>query len=448
MYKYLPTLIQDIAVTFKGYCVYNKRYNRLFKKFYKGYLERQSYSKDEIINYRFEKRKMALFRASKTLFYRNFFSQTGASWRDFVDDANFSKLPIVRKEDLSENIDKFRCRPVAKSDDILRTSGTTGTSLEIPISSNVEPDQWAVWWRYRNWHGLTRNTLCGLFSSTPIVFDENSKRPYRLNLIGNEIRFSIFHISEDNAKYYVDCLNRYKPIWIHGNPTAISLLSFYINKLRLVINYDLKIITIGSENLLPWQKKEIENAFNLSPIQHYGLSEGVANFSECVNGNIHVDEDYSYVEFIPESDCDSFKIVGTCFSNEAISLLRYDTGDLACITDDTCSCGNHGRIVKSLDGRLTDYITLPNGQKVASLAAPFHSTPGLAGAQLYQANDGSLTVRYVPGFQWKNEYLIDLEYRLRLRVGKNIQLNFHRVQNIEKTERGKTKLVISDYNQH
>lgn len=448
MYKYLPISIQDFAVTLKGYCINTQRYNKNFYKFYKGYLERQNYSKDAIMNYRFEKRKMALFRASKTLFYQSFFSQTGASWRDFVDDANFSKLPIVRKEDLLENIDKFRCRHVAKSDDILRTSGTTGTSLEIPISSNVAPDQWAVWWRYRNWHGLTRNTLCGLFSSTPIVFDENSKRPYRLNLIGNEIRFSIFHISEDNAKYYVECLNKYKPIWIHGNPTAISLLSFYINKLRLMINYDLKIITIGSENLLLWQKKEIENAFNLSPIQHYGLSEGVANFSECVNGNIHVDEDYSYVEFIPESDCDSFKIVGTCFSNEAISLLRYDTGDLACITDETCSCGNHGRIVKSLDGRLTDYITLPNGQKVASLAAPFHSTTGLAGAQLYQANDGSLTVRYIPGLQWKNESLIGLESRLRLRVGKDIQLNFQRVQNIEKTERGKTKLVISDYNQH
>jgi phenylacetate-CoA ligase len=325
------------------------------------------------------------------------------------------------------------------------TSGTTGASLSLPVSRNVEPDQWAVWWRYRGWHGIKRGEHCALFAAAPVVIGEKTQRPYRFNFANNEIRFSIFHISPDAANQYVSALNRHKPAWVHGKPTAIALLAKYMLEQDLPLAYRVRTVTVGSENLLPWQRNVIEKVFGTPPRQHYGLVEAVANISECPAGRLHVDEDFSYVEFVQEDVSDACGIVGTAFSNIAVSLLRYHTGDLARLSNRRCECGRWGRIVEELDGRLNDYVVLPGGKKVASLAAPFHDTECLLAAQIYQGDDGSLSVRYVPGRGWKNDFLVGLESRLRLRVGHQIAITFEQVNEVEKTARGKTRLVVSGY---
>lgn len=445
MYKNLPIWLQDACVSLKGLQIAFERFGQDFKKAYFGYMERAHWDEDQIYLYQEIQRIEALKRAANAPYYRKLFSQLGATYNDFIKKSVFETLPIIKKSDLQNNIEQFRCRHPAPEDQIIMTSGTTGKSLSLPVSKNVEVDQWALWWRYWHWHGIKRKEKCALFASTPIVYGEKTVRPYRLNYANNEIRFSIFHISPESAQYYVEALNKYKPTWVHGNPTAISLLGKYIFEQELKISFSIRRITLGSENILPWQREAIISAFGIQPRQHYGLAEAVANISECEAGRLHVDEDYSYVEFIPEKENESCAIIGTAFTNTAVSLLRYNTGDLGKISKIKCECGRPGRIVESLDGRLTDYVVLPGGRRVASLAAPFHSTECLAGAQLYQSKDGKITVRYIPGPGWKNEFLAGLESRLRKRIGDKIPLTFEEVKEITKTARGKTKLVVSDY---
>lgn len=441
----MPVWLQHAAVTAKGLLLRRERYGQKFKKYYSCYIDRSSWSVDELINYREKMLSAALMRASKTPYYSRLFSSIGAQWQDFLEYENFCKLPVLNKRDLQSCIDDFRCRPPVRSDRIITTSGTTGTSLSFPVSCEVEPDQWAVWWRYRGWHGLSLKTPCALFASAPVVPATSKGTPYRINWFSREIRFSIFHISEETVDAYVDSLNRFRTPWIHGNPTAIALLASLMNARGLTLDYEVRIVTVGSENLLPWQEHAIALAFGVKPVQHYGLSEAVANISECEEGSFHVDEDYSFVEFLEDVESESYRIIGTGFSNTALSLLRYETGDLAVPVEKSCRCGRPGRLVERLDGRLTDYITLPDGQRVASLAGPFHATPGLIAAQLYQDPTGALTVRYIPSSTWSEDIQVGIEQRLRLRVGNAIPIAFEQVEHIERTARGKTKLVVSDY---
>lgn len=444
IYKYLPERLQDLAVTYQGWRLARARFGESFQKSFQGFSERSLWSHEEILEYRRKKILECLYRASLTPFYSRVFSDLGMRWQDFEDPENFSLIPIVSKKDIQSHIDEFRPRKGVLSDSVIKTSGTTGESFSFPISKNVEPNQWAVWWRYRNWHGVKKGDRCALFASAPVIQGKLGDRPWRYNRLGNEYRFSIFHISRDTAKLYVDSLNSIRPSWVHGNPTAISLLASYILELELSLAFQLKCVTVGSENLLGWQESVIEKAFGSKVVQHYGLAEAVANISECEFGNLHTDEDFSYVEYIGEEEGGVCSIVGTPFDNYALSILRYDTGDLATLSSVECPCGHPGRVVKNLDGRLTDYVVLPNGDKVASLAAPFHSADGLAGAQIYQGANGELTVRYIPGIGWDESYLLKLESELRLRVGTDVALSFQQVAEIEKTSRGKMKLVISE----
>ncbi len=68
----------------------------------------------------------------------------------------------------------------------------------------------------------------------------------------------------------MNVLNKYKPQWIHGYPSIISLISSLMLEQNLKLNYNVKWITTGAENLLENQTLLIEKNFGLKPVQHYG----------------------------------------------------------------------------------------------------------------------------------------------------------------------------------
>lgn len=447
IYNVLPPILQDAAVSVVGWKQKQRRYDERFNRKFEGYIERDKQSVDAMLAFQRKQIEFALEQASRTVYYSQIFQKLGAHWSELCSPENFTKIPLTYKSDVANNPSAFMPRNFLKGDIKIATSGTTGQSLSFNASQSFDSEQWAVWWRFRNSFGIKPGIKCALFSSTPIVPPQERNRFWRLNIAYNEYRFSVFHISDKTVKSYVASLNKIKAPWIHGNPSALALLARLILKNNYKITYTPTWLSIGSENMLPWQLETITKVFGVKPIQHYGLMEGVSNISECPHGRLHTDEDFAYTEYLKCDNSSEFMIVGTAFHNDAFSLIRYVTGDLA--TPESphikCDCGRNGRIVKKIDGRLTDYITLPNGERVASLAGPFHGTSGLAEAQIYQDKYGALTIRYVPSLDWDERNLKSIEYKLRDRIGHEISIQFKQVERVERTSRGKIKLVVSEY---
>jgi phenylacetate-CoA ligase len=204
------------------------------------------------------------------------------------------------------------------------------------------------------------------------------------------------------------------------------------------------IVTIGAESLLPQQMMIIERAFGTSCRQNYGLTETVANISECSEGNLHVDEDYAWIEFIP-MEGSAYRIIGTTFTNNAFPLIRYDTGDVAELynPDFKCSCGRGGRVVKSIDGRIEDYIVTPDGRRIGRTDHIFKDMINIKECQLYQESPEKVTFRIVRGTNYTeaDERLLLLEARKRL--GNLLQIEISYVNQIERTNTGKLRFVIS-----
>ena len=197
-------------------------------------------------------------------------------------------------------------------------------------------------------------------------------------------------------------------------------------------------VSIGSESLLAHQKKVIKEAFEVWPIEHYGLKEGVANISQLPDGKYQVDQDFAYVEFI-KSDLGEnlYRIIGTNYSNPAFPLIRYDTGDIALLNDD-------GEIL-SIEGRNDDYITLPNGVKIGRLTMLFLKATYVNEAQFYQKSLNEVDIRIVPAA----DYVPDIHEEMilnaaRERLGSEININIKYLDKIYKTKSGKLKFVISD----
>lgn len=153
-------------------------------------------------------------------------------------------------------------------------------------------------------------------------------------------------------------IERRKLSWLHGNASRLCYLSRLIVEKGVEPIRCVRFVTTASENLLPQNVAEIQRAFPAAMIRtHYGMTEGVANFSQTRDGTWRIDDDFAHVEFIPidPKEPERCRIVGTNFSNPAFPLIRYDMGDIAVVK------WKGGRpILQYIEGRVNERITLCN----------------------------------------------------------------------------------------
>jgi len=433
IYSHLPLSLQNLGLRIKSSRINKIRYSPGFHSLLDEYNSMSFFSEKEIREYRDKRLEEFCRIAGNNSFYKN---------SGICSFSNFHNQKILEKPVVKENVRNILNENGYDTIDA-HTSGTTGSGLVFKTSLKALQEQFAVWWRYRMWHGISFGLLCGYFGGRRIVPISLKKPPfYRMAPSINELMFSGYHLNEETAKDYVEGLNKYRPAWLHGYPSMIALLASYIIDQNLKLELDVKWITIGTENLMPHQSNVIQKAFGVKPIQHYGQSEAVANISECPEGSLHVDEDFSYVEF-EKLEGTQYKIIGTNFTNPVFPLVRYDTGDIVTITGKSCGCGRPGRVVDEIDGRSEDYIILKNGTRVGRLDHIFKDMVNIREAQIVQKEKGKIEVRVVKlknyGSRDEGLLLKDLKSYLN-----DIEVDIVYTDRIEKTENNKLRFVVSD----
>ena len=448
LYLRLPVLCQNVLCSLYGAWLIRRRYGNSYKAMEREVFKRDRWTKQQIKAFA-RKRCQAIVKhaASTVPYYRRLFAEIGIDPQDIRGPEDLTALPILDKQTIQRNLADFHSDLENRMRySTMHTSGTTGAGLIFPVTLEAEQEQWAIWWRYRARFGLDRNTWYAHFYGKSIVPFERSKPPFwRINRPGRQILFSAYHMSEHNLGYYVDELNRRQPPWLQGYPSLLGLLASFMLDKGFELNYRPREITVGAENLLPQRKRVIEKAFDAPCRQHYGMAEGVANISECPEGNLHVDEDYAHIEFLPVGSS-SYRIIGTNYTNYAFPLIRYDVGDLAQLEDSEkkCSCGCTGRLVKSIDGRKEDYILTPDGRRIGRLDHIFKDMVNIKECQIFQEQVERVVFRIVRGKEYTSKDEKKLLYEARMRLGNQIKIDINYVERIERTSRGKLRFVISN----
>jgi phenylacetate-CoA ligase len=353
-------------------------------------------------------------------------------------------LPILDKPSVQANA-ALIARADVRSAQMVSTSGSTGMGLKFPVTDEAVWQQWATWWRFRRWHGIDRSEWCGYFGGRPIVPAAQRRPPFwRFNIAGRQVLFSGSHLSADTWSAYAAELTKRRLMWLHGYPSLLALLASFLVESRETLGYAVQWITTSAENLLPGQADLIERAFGVRPRQHYGMAEGVANASECPKGRLHVDEDFAFVEFVPVEHGTGWRVVGTNVTNRAFPLIRYDVGDFAQISGQTCDCGRPGRIVDRIDGRREDYVVLPSGAMIGRLDHIFKGQIRVREAQVYQPDLTRVVLRIVraPLFSPRDEQAIVSAARTWL--GSDLRIEVEHLDSLPRTKSGKLRFVISD----
>lgn len=441
IYQRLPVWGQSLAVNLEGWRVCRRRYGPAFQQALAAAEARWS---DPTAVLAWQKQGLTAQLSSAASGVPYWCAAIAATGVDPVSDpyACLARLPILSKAEVRARPADFVDPVAATSAATAHTSGTTGAGLRFPVSRAADAAQWATWWRYRRWHGITADTWCAYFGGRSLVPLEQRTPPFwRVNHPGRQVMFSGYHFNEHNAVLYLAEIKRRRLPWIHGYPSLVALLAQYALATGFR-DHALRWISTGAESLLPQQRAVIEQAFGVRPIQHYGMAEGVANISECRAGRLHVDEDFALVEFVPDAS-GALRIIGTALHNRAFPLLRYDVGDLATLAAAPCGCGFPGRTIETIDGRIEDYLLTRDGRRIGRLDHVFKDQVLVREAQIRQQQAGVCEVLLVVDARFGAAEQAALEREFYTRVGDGVSATFTRVEGIPRTRSGKLRLVVS-----
>ncbi len=428
-----PFFIKFIVVNSYGFILRQKRYNKQFYQYLDQYKRND---KTEVFSFDFKALKKQI---KENKFY-------------VENDKTIEKYPIINKQIIKEHYDEIINKKEVHG--YLHTSGTTGSGLKYPISKEFINHQWAIFWKFRNLHGITLDTWCANIISQTLFSVEQNRPPYWIKSYPTrQLLLSQYHIRKDTVKLYLDAIHKNRIIWLHAFPSVLNLLANLIKDAGLLSEakaLHLKIITTSSEKLFDHQKKNIEDVFDCKVREFYGQVEGVANMFECEKGTLHIDESYSYVELVPTDNIDECKIVGTSYHNKSFPLVRYDTGDTCILypNEFTCKCGRKSRVVKEILGRDDDYLLLTNGTKIGRISSIFKSLWAVKEAQIIQDKVGSAEFRIVKDATYSYQDEEKLKEQIKERLGNDFEFEIIYPDHIERTKSGKLKFVINKVNKN
>ena len=180
------------------------------------------------------------------------------------------------------------------------------------------------------------------------------------------------------------------------------------------------------------------------------MAERVAYATECEQGNMHVNTDYSYVEIIDENgrptESDGY-IAGTTFHNLVMPLVRYRLSDRTKWKRGSCACGRSYPMIEPVVGKVEDVIYGSDGSVVSPsvITFAFKELRHVRQSQVAQVGPGRWQIRVVPmqGFdEAERNRIIDNVRRL---VDAKLDVSVALLDEIPRTETGKYRWVVNEY---
>lgn len=445
VYARLPIGLQNLAVTLSGWRIRRMRFSAEFFRLLAEYESRTFAPPEEFAAIR--DRRLSEFivhAAATTPHYRDLFARLRIRPDDIRRLSDLAALPILTKAEVQADPKRFCSEAFLRSPVVnVHTSGSTGAGLRFPATLRGNREHWAAWYRYYRWHGIDYNMPCLHFGGRSVVPVVQSRPPYwRFNRALRQTLFSAYHLSDATAPSYLEAIRTSGAEWMHGYPSFVALIAGYA--VQLGVRLKMRFVTLSSENVLPQHEEIIQKAFEVRPLQHYGMAEGVANASMCPERRLHIDEDFAAWEFVRAADGVT-SIIGTNFANPAFPLIRYTVGDTATFDSTaTCGCGRPGRIVTAIDGRQEDYIVTSTGARIGRLDHVFKDMVNVREAQLVQESPGHMIVRIVKGPNYAENDERMLQQEIVTRVGSDVSFEVTYVTAIPRTSRGKLRFVVSN----
>jgi phenylacetate-CoA ligase len=219
-----------------------------------------------------------------------------------------------------------------------------------------------------------------------------------------------------------------------------------IDELGLTV-YQPRAALTSSEKLTEDMRRQIEKVYRCEAFDGYSGVENCCLASECEHHRMHISPDVGIIEIVnelgePVKTGEAGEIVATGFLNFDQPLIRFRTGDLAVLSDASCPCGRNMPILENIIGRLEDAVIGQDGRETVRFHGIFVGLLGVREGQIIQETTLDFRIRLAVDANFEKKEMDVIRKRFEDRLG-SINLVFEFVNQIERTERGKFRAIIS-----
>ena len=396
------------------------------------------------------------FCAARVPYYEHVFEKAGVDVDTIRPDNALQLLraiPLLEKETVRSQlqafsppqVNRFHAKPVL-------TSGTTGTPLTLYWDRGSNVFEFSCTQRLWRWAGIRvgepfLDLRSRLFTGRERHLIRNQKTIYTRNWKVRGLEFSSDYLDEGNVFEYYKVLLQYRPRLVRGHPQSIQHLASLLRD-KGFDRWKPLAVTTASETLHDFQRREIEDAWQVPILDSYGLKEHNVFIAQCNKKGYHIFPEYGICEILddygnPVLPGGEGWIVATGLHNYAQVLLRYNTGDRAVVSDGRqCPCGRTLPMVERIIGRIDDCIYNVEGRRYSGMHFAFFGRRGIKKARLVQNEMAKVKVELVVTEQFGTSERDALMTALRQKVNDSLTFQLHIVDDIIQNTAGKFKFVI------
>lgn len=385
-----------------------------------------------------------------TDFYHKKYTEAGLSDGIIRSMEEFSQLPPLEKNDLRNHFDEMVNRSATAGDCRLSTTGgSTGIPVKVYHDKRIPLD--AVGW-------FVLNEFGGDISDNAAFLMRYN--PHRSRLPLNQILWyptrrcflDVTFLTEESWMQFYHTCCAVAPRYLVGYVGAVQEFAAFLEAHHLTLP-SIRFAWTTAAPLSESNRAYMERIFQAPVYNQYGCCEVFWLACECRQKNgLHYFDTIRHFDVCdemmrPVPDDTEGELLLTDFLNQVFPIIRYRNGDRVRKLSRTCRCGCRFPLMASVNGRMTDVIRFPDGSSVPGdfMTTLFDDAPDVvAGFQIVQHEDYSLTLRYVPGSEKAAEAVNVVCGKLRARFDKcPIAIRSEATDAIAH-DRGKIRFVVSE----
>jgi phenylacetate-CoA ligase len=378
----------------------------LQRQFYEMLLQSQFWSAERMRDYQRSQLAQLLRHAKKNVpFYENRLDAVLKPNGD-IDWDRWGDIPIVKRTDLFEHHEAMLAKELppghAFAGDVV-TSGSSGVPITISVTDLMIHASDAARWRAERWNDIDWSRRFYARAPSPNATWPNGATrgvwgaPWDASAqAGQMFVLDTSARPEEQLEFLGRCL----PAYAAAGPNTFHTVA--IEAMRTGAKLELDAVFTTGERATEDNQLAFREAFGARTIELYSAREAAHIAYRCAkSGHWHVNAEAVLVEIVDEAGRAQPKgqaghVVVTPFFSTVQPLVRYDLGDIAALAE-RCSCGVNLPVLSSLDGRVTQMFSHPDGRRILRhFPEKFREVLGCTAWQFAQTGPHHFEIRYVP----------------------------------------------------
>ena len=383
-------------------------------------------------------------------YYREIFEATGFEPSNITNLDELTKIPLVGKKEIRSNTERLKSDN-AESLARYNTGGSSGEPLVFFIGKDRVTHDVAAKWRATRWWGVDIGDPEIVIWGSPVELgSQDIIKMLRDKVIRSHL-VPAFEMSEKNLDGFIQQIKTIRPKMLFGYPSALAHIASHAEKKGVTFSeLDIKVAFVTSEKLYDHQREIIERMFACPVANGYGGRDAGFIAHQCPLGSMHISAEDIIVEIInskgqvlPKGE--SGEIVVTHLATQDFPFIRYRTGDVGVLSDETCLCGRGLPILKEIQGRKNDFVVAQNGTVMhgGALTYILRGLDGLAAFKVIQETKDKIIIQIVRDDDFNHEQLGFIKQEFKKRLGEKVEVIFEFLNEIKKEKSGKFRYVIS-----